>query len=297
MKMKKKTLFTFLLFDLFTVSLTGCKKEIDFDYHEIAPVVVIEGRVTNEGMEVLVTTSRSVTDSVHPRCLQGAAVSITGNGVTTVLPYDAATDSYHSAVTGKAGETYHLSVDYDGRHYEASATMHDAAPILSANFYWMSMLGERMLVYELWAVDPDAAERNYYWYRVDRISKHPHILQMKSQAQEPYRWSVRDDRGCPPGKFFLDVMATSEKAMDEDKEENWKSIFYEGDKVVCRLMTIDRPVYDYFTSLRAGQSGGANPRTNISGGCLGFFAAGTVTRTDTIVYHKSDVQDWKPTMQ
>lgn len=296
MKMKKITFLTLLFFALFTVLLSGCKKEIDFDYHEVAPVVVVEGRVTNEGMEVLVTTTRLVTDSVHPRCQQGAVVSITGNGTTTILPYDAATDSYHSTVAGKAGETYHLSVDYDSHHYEASATMHDAAPIVSANFYWLTVLDQRMLAYELWARDPDADERNFFWYRVDRISQHPHILQMKSQAGEPYRWSVRDDRGCPPGMFFLDVVTTSEKAMDEDEEENWKSILYEGDKVVCRLMTIDRPVYDYFTSLRAGQNGGANPRTNISGGCLGYFAAGTVTHTDTIEFHRSDVQEWKPTV-
>ena len=276
---------------LSVVALTSCKKEIDFDFNEIEPLVVIEGRVTNEGTSVIITRSRSVTDSVSPRCLQGAAVTVTADGVATALTYDAASDRYRSSMTGVAGKTYLLNVDFDGHHYEASAYMSPPAPILSADFCWMSVLDERVLVYELWAVDPFPDERNHYWYRIDRISHHTHLVDKKKS--EPYRWGVLDDRGCPPGLVFLDMMSTSEKVMDEDEEENWKRILYDGDSIFCQLMTIDRPVYDYFSSLRAGQSGGANPRSNITGGCLGYFAAGSVTRTDTLVFTRSSVTEWK----
>ena len=276
---------------LSVVALTSCKKEIDFDFNEIEPLVVIEGRVTNEGSKVLITPSRSVTDSIHPRCLQGATVTISAEGNTIILPYDEASDSYYSPFSGVAGTTYQLSVDYDGHHYEASALMMEPAPIVSADFYWMTMLDERMLVYELWALDPYPSQRNQYWYRIDRITHHPHFE--GKRMTEPYRWGILDDRGCPPGYVFLDMMSASEKTMDKDEEDRWKSILYDGDSITCQLMTIDRPVYDYFSSLRAGQSGGANPRTNISGGCLGYFAAGSVTRTDTIVFYRSDVKSWE----
>ena len=56
------------------MTLTACEKELDFEYHETEPVVVIEGRVTNEGTEILITKSRSVTDSVRGRCRQGDAL-------------------------------------------------------------------------------------------------------------------------------------------------------------------------------------------------------------------------------
>lgn len=279
---------------LSVVALTSCKKEIDFDFNEIEPLVVIEGRVTNEGSKVLITPSRSVTDSIHPRCLQGATVTISAEGNTIILPYDEASDSYYSPFSGVAGTTYQLSVDYDGHHYEASALMMEPAPIISADFYWMAMLDERMLVYELWALDPYPSQRNQYWYRIDRITHHPHFE--GKRMTEPYRWGILDDRGCPPGYVFLDMMSASEKTMDKDEEDRWKSILYDGDSITCQLMTIDRPVYDYFSSLRAGQSGGANPRTNISGGCLGYFAAGSVTRTDTIVFQRYGIKEWsKPT--
>lgn len=290
-----------LLYIILTaLAVTACKKEIDFDFHEVDPIIVIEGRVTNEGTSVMITPSRPVTDSVRPRCLQGAVVTIlcksvpegqaTADGTPTLLTYDRATDSYRSDMKGAAGTTYGLSVDYNGRHYEASAFMPAMAPILSADFFWMSVIDERMLVYELWAVDPYPAERNQYLYRVDRISHHPHF-EGKTNT-EPYRWGVVDDRGFPPGKVFIDVMCSNEKTMDEDKEENWKSILYDGDSIRCQLMTIDRSVYDYFTSLRAGQSGGANPRSNITGGCLGYFAAGYVSRTDTLVFRRDSVKEW-----
>jgi hypothetical protein len=89
------------------------------------------------------------------------------------------------------------------------------------------------------------------------------------------------------------MVTTSEKNMDKDEEEHWKSILYDGDSITCQLMTIDRPIYDYFSSLRAGQRGGANPHTNISGGCLGYFAAGSITRTDTIVFRRSSIKEWQ----
>lgn len=276
---------------LTAMTLAACTKAIDFDFHEVEPIVVIEGRVTNEGTFVVITQSRSVTDSVHSRCMTGAVVSITTDDSTTILSYDAASDSYRSSMTGVAGKTYQLSVDFDGHHYEATSCMPASAPILSSGFFWMSMMDERMLVYELWAVDPDPSERSHYWYRIDRISHHPHFE--GKTTTEPYRWGVLDDRGCPPGKVFIDMMCASEKKMDKDEEEDWKSILYDGDTITCQLMTITPTVYDYFRALRAGQRGGANPHSNITGGCLGYFLAGSITHTDTVVFNRNNVQEWK----
>ena len=83
------------------MALSACTKEIDFDFHEEDPVVVIEGQVTNEGRWVTVSRSRSVTDSVHSRCLPGAYITINGDdGLTTELTYDEATNRYFSPVPG-----------------------------------------------------------------------------------------------------------------------------------------------------------------------------------------------------
>ena len=66
----------YFVFFILVCCLTACTKEIDFDYNEIDAVVVVEGRVTNEGTYVSVTKSRSMTDSVKSPCLPGAVVTI-----------------------------------------------------------------------------------------------------------------------------------------------------------------------------------------------------------------------------
>jgi hypothetical protein len=52
------------------------------------------------------------------------------------------------------------------------------------------------------------------------------------------------------------------------------------------MTTIDRPTYDFFSSLIAGQNGGgANPKGNITGDvCLGYFTATSVTHSDTLSF-------------
>lgn len=276
----------YILLSIFSIiigfSLSSCTKEIDFDYHDTAPLVIVEGRVSNEGMSVVITRSRNMNDSVKGRCLPGAVVTITSEGEAEQLVYDATANSYRSTKAGVVGQTYHLSVDFEDCHYEATSQMLPPAPISSAEFLWMSILEERLLAYEVWAVDPKPGERTHYLYRMDRHSSHPHLEGFSKT--EPYRWSVFDDRGCPPGKVFVDVFCMSERAADEDKEDDWEDLLYEGDTITFSLMTIDRDVFEYFTSLRAGQSGGANPRSNITGGCQGYFAAMSITAADTLVY-------------
>jgi len=277
-----------LFFALLSCCLLSCKKEIDFGYNEISPIVVVEGRVTNEGTRVTITKSRSVNDSVSGSCLPGATVVVSGNGFSETISYDLQAHCYSSTMKGRAGDSYRLSVDFEGRHYEGTAVMPAAAPIISSEFIWFSVIDERMVVYELWARDISAEERNYYWYRMDRISHHPHFK--GKRKTEPYRWSAFSDRGNPPGLIYRDVWCMSERMAEEDEEENWDRILYEGDTITFQLMTIDRGTYDYFSSLRAGQRGGANPISNLTGGCLGYFTAASITNADTLVFRYDDIK-------
>ena len=281
----RKILFYMLLI---TCGLTACKKEIDFEYNEIDPIVVVEGRVTNEGTEVMITRSRTMTDSVVGRCIPGAVVTVSANGVNETIAYDPQAQVYRSSLKGVAGETYRLTVDFEHQHYEGVATMPGAAPVISAEYLWFPMLDDRVVIYELWATDPEPTERNYYWYRMDRVTHHPHFKDRKHVPA--YRWGAVDDRGNPQGMVHFSVYCMSERMAEDDEEDNWERILYEGDTITFQVMPIDRASYDYFTSLRAGQSGGANPRSNLSGGCLGYFTAGCVSRADTMVFHYDSIK-------
>lgn len=279
----------FAIAALFTL-LVSCEKEIELNYHEIAPMVVIEGRVTNEGTEVAVRRSRSVNDSVHGQSLPGATITISDGDEVYPLAYDLADGCYRSPLKGTAGHTYRMEVDFEGHHYEASSTMPAPPTIISTDFYWLKMLDERLLVDVIWATDPDPDERNYFLYRIDRRSSNPHIT--PRMQQRAYRWNVFDDRGNPPGRVYRDIHCMMEQTAIDDKEDDWDQILCDGDQVMLQLLTIDLTAYEYFRTLISGQSGGANPVSNISGGCLGYFMAAGIARADTVVFHLNDVLEY-----
>ena len=66
-------------------ALAACKREIDFDFREVEPILTIEGRVTDEGTEVLLTRSRSVYDAAKPKELPGAQVIVSADGLQVHL--------------------------------------------------------------------------------------------------------------------------------------------------------------------------------------------------------------------
>ena len=280
-----RNLYTLLLL-LLTLS---CQKEIELDYRDIEPVVSIEGRVTNEQVYVLITRTRSMNDSVKGRGIGGAVVTISSEDGTEQLVYDARDGYYRpaSGMKGIPGRTYRLDVTLDGYQYAASSTMPRQAPIVSTQFIWQPLLDNGMLMYEMWATDPEPDVRNYYWYRVDRRAKDPKVRQ--KQGTDAYRWSSFDDRGAINARIYRDIMCVNEEMMDgqDIEDDQLKSILFDGDTITLQLMTIDRAMFEYYQSLSVGQRMGANPISNISGGCLGYFAAGSVSHADTVIYNKN----------
>lgn len=280
-----RNLYTLLLL-LLTLS---CQKEIELDYRDIEPVVSIEGRVTNEQVYVLITRTRSMNDSVKGRGIGGAVVTISSEDGTEQLVYDARDGYYRpaSGMKGVAGRTYRLDVTLDGYQYAASSTMPRQAPIVSTQFIWQPLLDNGMLMYEMWATDPEPDVRNYYWYRVDRRAKDPKVRQ--KQGTDAYRWSSFDDRGAINARIYRDIMCVNEEMMDgqDIEDDQLKSILFDGDTITLQLMTIDRAMFEYYQSLSVGQRMGANPISNITGGCLGYFAAGSVSHADTVIYNKN----------
>lgn len=274
---------------LLLLVIVACQKEIELDYRDIEPVVSIEGRVTNEQVYVLITRTRSMNDSVKGRGIGGAVVTISGEDGTEQLVYDVRDGYYRpaSGMKGVPGRTYRLDVTLDGHQYSALSTMPRQAPIVSTQFIWQPLLDNGMLMYEMWATDPEPDVRNYYWYRMERRAKDPKVRQ--KQGSDPYRWSSFDDRGTQMGRLYRDIMCVNEEMMDgqDIEDDQLKSILFDGDTITLQLMTIDRAMFEYYQSLSVGQRMGANPISNITGGCLGYFAAGSVSRADTIIYNKN----------
>jgi hypothetical protein len=70
--------------------LLGCKKIVTVDLHDVAPMIVIEGNVTNSPGPYNILVSRTVNYSspIEFSAVSGAIVRLTDstNGVTELLP-------------------------------------------------------------------------------------------------------------------------------------------------------------------------------------------------------------------
>lgn len=258
--------------------LTACEKELDFDYNSIDPLYVIEGRVTNEITEVIVTKTRDVENGTKPAGLDNALVTLTdGNGLSETLHYQP--DGYYRSLNGLIGElgkTYSLSVVIDGEEFTSYSEMNGEAKVDSTYFYWMEAMGDKWLFYRV-RFEDRAGEENYYCYRIYRNG-------------EIYTWDVGRDKGSDGEIIEENFMCMTESTAQDNKQEDWDEILYEGDVIELEIQTIDRRTYDYLNSLAMSEDSGANPLSNFTNGSLGYFSAYTTVRAQ-VVFRYSEVSE------
>ncbi len=248
---------------------TACEKEIEIGYRSVDPIHVVEGRITNEVAEVLITLTRDMDDGSGPTPQDNATVTLTTeNGDHFRLAFG--TDGYYRAegLTGTVGENYTLKVTVGEKEFTSESRMHDAAGTDELYFQWLKVMGQRFVIMTFSFRDiPD--EENYYCYRIYRNG-------------ENYRWNVMHDRGNDGKDITVDIVCMTEKMAEDNKEDDWDDILYEGDVIEIELQTIDKRTYDYLFSVGLSDTAGTNPIDNFTGGCLGYFAAYSTSRIHTI---------------
>lgn len=82
----------------------------------------------------------------------------------------------------------------------------------------------------------------------------------------------------------------TEKAAQDNKQEDWDEILYEGDIIELEMQTIDLRTYDYLNSLAMSEDSSANPISNFTNGCLGYFSAYSSVRMQ-IVFKYDEVEE------
>lgn len=264
----------YLLFVL--LALASCEKDIHIDYHEIEPMLVVEGGITDGGCDVRLTSTMEMAypDGASP--VKGARVVITSldDGHSSPLVYRKY-GHYQSSFKGEPGKTYRLDIWNGDQHFTAQSTMPHPPVISSFHFQWQEMVGMRIVMADLRFLDtPD--EENYYYMNVYR-------------NDESYRWTVIRDILNPGGEIQQVFGCMSEKSAEENKPEDHDNILYDGDKITVELASIDRVTYDYLYALQLSGRSSSNPVSNISGGCLGCFWAAGVARYEC-VYQTSEVK-------
>ncbi|MBR4265448.1 MAG: DUF4249 family protein [Bacteroidales bacterium] len=247
----KKLIYFAVLFFL----MCSCTKEIELDYNDIEPIPVIEGHLTPDTAEVIITKTRNMNDSVKT---EGIKV----DDVRIILPdgeefqMDFQSDGYYRLDSKKinlvTGNTYKLKVTIDGVEYTGESTLQPKIEISEPEFLWTYFM-DWMQVLEFETTNVPDNLQVYCWARIYRNGK-----------------IYFSDAGSCKGNFPFDIGLYYDSDMENDPE----MILNDGDNLKLEFRSIDEDVYNYLAEYNQTKT---NPKqyftTSVEGKiCLGFFA-------------------------
>jgi hypothetical protein len=239
-----------------SILFVACEKVINVDLNDSAQQIVIEGNITNSGQpcEVKITKTINFDETNNFPTIDNASVTLSDNAGNSEVMQNTSQGIYKSSsIIGIPGRTYTLKVVFDSKEYTAVSTMPYQISLDSLKTDSVSFFG--------------STQRQITPLYTDSLG----IVNF-------YRFKLIVN-GIPDKTIFVeddeltDGRQTSKPLFGGDIE------IEQGDIVQVQMMCIDKPVHLYFFSLSQTQSGDtgapANPVSNFSGGCLGYFSANT----------------------
>jgi hypothetical protein len=255
---------SFISIIIISVVFSSCKKVITPALNDTAPQLIIDGAISDTSGPYYVNISRSVdfySDNSYPN-VSGAVIYISDQtaGIIDTLTEITPGRYVTHIVQGIPGNTYTLHVQLEGKSYTATSTMPLPVALDSVTIDYADTTEIEPRVYYQ---DP-ANTVNYYKYS------------MRSNGGKVQRFQTFEDL-LSNGKYISD-------GLDVDSGEiknNYKmEIFLTG---------IDKPVYNFFSQAEEiaysneDLAAPATPVSNISGGCIGYFSAQTVSSKRIVV--------------
>jgi hypothetical protein len=260
-----------LLVGSWIILISGCEKVVNVDLNETESKVVIEGWIyTTPGpYKVQLTRTGSYFSSNPAPTISGALVIIRDNAgnVDTLSETEPGIYSTHT-LQGVSDRTYSLQVTTNGNTYTATEFLPDVTTIdtLGAISGKDLPFGDKDFYYVTFYAWEPQDKKN--WYRFI-LSKYSTIIGQDSIVNnEPGDWIVTDD-GFVKGDIA---------------ELPFITPFEFNDSVTVIMQSLSQPAFDYLAAMQiqVTSDGGmfspppANPKSNISGGAIGYFGASDV---------------------
>ena len=248
--------YGFLL--LVVLLFNACEDVIQISLKDVKPQVVIEGGITLQSGPYQIKISKT-TDyfepSVYPP-VGGAVVEILDDlGNSEDLMEQEA--GFYSTLTlqGDTDRVYYLRVKIEGKEYTGSSIMQRVVPIDSMKREFLPGGNFRDDGYYIHCFFTDPFEKGNNYRLIAYVN------------------GTRDET-----IYLVDDTFVNGKSIDYFL---YFASYQIGDTAVVELQSLDRPVYEYFSTLSAivSNQGGnnpanpANPNTNLTGGALGYFGA------------------------
>ena len=253
--------------------LTSCEKDIDIDYHKVAPLYVVEASISNNGAVATVSRTINVQDTVWNEAVSNAVVTIVSDrGECFTLAPDGQGRYSAPEAIGVEGHAYTIKVRVGDYETEARSVMPKPVKVDSTFFYKVEMMKNDMICYRV-EVFSDGTPDNYYYALLTRNGK-------------PYKWQAADNRGFEGlGYTSLDMWCY----YDSDQETNKDDIINDGDTIGIEVRRIDSTAYDYLLSLLLTEDSNSNPIPNFTNNALGYFSAYSSEKGTPTIYSRADV--------
>lgn len=249
---------------LFALVLASCEKVIDLKLDNVAPVIVIEGNISDRFDRHVVKVSKTYNFNEPNRfnSVSGAVVRVTSENGQRFDFTETSPGIYESVrFRGSYLVKYTLNVLIDGKTYTASSVMPEKVDLNSISFRTYSFFGNSNTFIVAHYQDPPGVQNQYRY-----ITKVNDKVGDISVSEDRF-----DDGNDVSNVLFSDL-------------DNFNS----GDKIEVELQCIDRNVFKYFFTI--GQATGedgppvapSNPDSNFNNGALGYFSAHTSSIKGTI---------------
>ena len=242
------------------VIFSSCQKVIDVNLNSANPKLVVEANLESKENNCLIKLSKTVNfneSNVFPSEQNALVVLSNLNGNKDTLLESMPGVYFKNMNSVMNNSDYFLTIKtLDGIVYESSSTMKTAVKIDTV-LVVKTVLGIRGDVnYSLQVqFKDDVSETNYYQFNV-------YLNGIKSSN----------------GRVRSDELFNGKQAKITVRLDNSKDI-KSGDIYTLEVVNIDKGVYAYYFGLNQlgngpnGSATPANPKSNISGGCLGYFSA------------------------
>jgi len=277
--------------------ISSCSEIYEYEFESQAPLLVVEGLITNTTGPHYVRLTESINEVVKPdysgspveitQPITGAMVTLSDDmGNTEELRYTGHQEGTYpetqgwyiiEEIEGAVGRTYTLTIEWNGKIYTAEDRMEPVPAIEKVGFKrkHLSAKNEDVDIPLIYFYEPQGV-KNYYlmYYSVDGFFG----------SNRNWSFSILNDE-------FLDAHVDGLE-MDDGQSPTGQD-FYEyiggGAQVDVYLESLSEPAYEFYRGVidQFDADGGAfspapaTPVGNISGGALGLFRASAVSKKST----------------
>jgi len=250
------------------LATAACQKVVTLDLKNTDPQLAIDANLADDGQPSTVLLSRSVdyTQTNTFPAVSGAVVTLSDDaGGLETLPETSTPGQYRgSRLLGQPGRRYTLRVETGGQAYVAACTLPAPVVPFAGLHAAKSIVGNNIQLVPEYQ-DP-AGVRNYYLFRQYRNGRLNKAIFLQNDEFTDGKANARGLGGGGGG-------SSGTNNDDADK-------LVAGDSARVEMQNLDPDAYEYFRTLNQTLQGGgmlsttpANPKSNFSGGALGYFSA------------------------